>query len=117
MKNWAIGKSTGQTSSNPRTVGNTPGLVFIAVTPCRVMDTRGQGGLRQDRTLRPPSLVGGQPRIVPVSGSSCGVPAAVAYSLNVVSISPVGQPVGWVAAWQDDTTWPGTVILNSLQVA
>jgi Collagen triple helix repeat (20 copies) len=41
------------------------------------------------------------------------VPAAVAYSMNFVSITPAGQPVGWIAAWQDDTAWTGTVVLNA----
>ena len=63
----------------------------------------------------PPSLVAGQARVVPIPSSNCGVPAAAAYSLNFVSITPVGQPVAWVAAWQDDMAFPGTVVLNALQ--
>jgi hypothetical protein len=39
----------------------------------------------------------------------------VAYSMNFVSVSPLGQPVGWIAAWQDDQSWPGTVVLNAPQ--
>ena len=40
---------------------------------------------------------------------------AAAYSLNFVSVTPLGQAVAWIAAWQDDTAWPGTVVLNALQ--
>jgi hypothetical protein len=43
------------------------------------------------------------------------VPVAPAYSLNIVSVTPIGQPVAWIAAWEDDKPWPGTVILNAVQ--
>ena len=33
--------------------------------------------------------------------------------MNFVSITPVGQVVGWIAAWQDDSAWTGTVVLNA----
>ncbi len=77
------------------------------------MDTRGTGGSGKTGAFGAPSLVAGQPRVVPVPSSNCGVPAAAAYSMNFVSITPAGQPVGWIAAWQDDTTWTGTVVLNA----
>ena len=86
------------------------GLIFIAITPCRVVDTRYPGG-----SFGTPSLVANTPRIFPVPASNCGVPVAAAYSMNFVSITPVGQAVGFVAAWQDDRPWPGTVVLNALQ--
>lgn len=50
------------------------GLIFIAITPCRVVDTRYPGG-----AFGTPSLVANTPRIVPVPGSNCGVPVAAAY--------------------------------------
>lgn len=78
------------------------------------MDTRGQSGSGKTGAFGPPSLVAGQARIVPVPSTNCGVPAAAAYSMNFVSVTPVGQSVGWVAAWQDDTAWPGTVVLNAV---
>ena len=77
------------------------------------MDTRGAGGSGKTGAFGAPSLVAGQARVVPVPSSNCGVPAAVAYSMNFVSITPAGQPVGWIAAWQDDTAWTGTVVLNA----
>ena len=86
------------------------GLIFIAITPCRVVDTRYPGG-----AFGTPSLVANTPRIFPVPASNCGVPVAAAYSMNFVSITPAGQAVGFVAAWQDDRPWPGTVVLNALQ--
>jgi len=74
------------------------------------VDTRYPGG-----AFGTPSLVANTPRIFPVPASNCGVPVAAAYSMNFVSITPAGQAVGFVAAWQDDRPWPGTVVLNALQ--
>ena len=35
--------------------------------------------------------------------------------MNFISVTPAGQAVAWIAAWQDDATFPGTVVLNALQ--
>jgi len=94
---------------------STSGLVFIAITPCRVVDTRAQGGSGKTGAFGPPSLVADQARVIPVPSSNCGVPVAAAYSMNFVSITPLGQAVGWIAAWQVGKAWPGTVVLNALQ--
>ncbi len=94
---------------------NTSGLVYVAITPCRVMDTRGQSGSGKTGPFGAPSLVANQARVVPVPSSNCGVPAAAAYSMSFVSVTPLGQTVGWVAAWQDNMSWPGTVVLNAPQ--
>jgi hypothetical protein len=117
VKNWALRKSSDQAPGDPSAlaVGATNGLVYIAITPCRVMDTRTQGGSGKTGVFGPPSLVAGQARVIPIPSSNCGVPAAAAYSLNFVSVTPLGQPVAWVAAWQDNTAFPGTVVLNALQ--
>jgi hypothetical protein len=112
VKNWPIIKSSDQSAA---VAGNTSGLVFIAITPCRVMDTRGPGGSGKTGRFGPPSLVGGQARFVPVPLSNCGVPVAAAYSMNFVSVTKPGQTVSWVAAWKDDAPWPGTVVLNAVQ--
>jgi len=77
------------------------------------MDTRSVGGSGKIGAFGPPSLVAGQARPVPVQVSNCGVPAAAAYSMNFVSVTPNGQAVGWIAAWQNDVPWPGTVVLNA----
>jgi len=115
VKNWPVPKLTDQlrNQSTAATVSSSTGLVYIAITPCRVMDTRAHGGSGKTGAFGPPALVGGQMRTVPVLLSNCGVPVAVAYSMNFVTVTPVGQAVGWVAAWQDDTAWPGTVVLNA----
>ena len=78
VKNWPLSRSGDRVLSGPSAepVGATSGLVFIAMTPCRVMDTRGQGGSDKTGAFGPPSLLAGQARVVPVPSSNCGVPAA-----------------------------------------
>jgi hypothetical protein len=75
----------------------------------------GSLGSGKSGAFGPPGLVGGQPRTFLIPASNCGVPVALAYSLNIVSVTPIGQPVAWIAAWEDDKSWPGTVILNAVQ--
>jgi hypothetical protein len=117
VKNWPLPKSSDPVLGDQRAAAqmSASGLVFIAITPCRVVDTRGEGGSGKTGPFGPPSLVAGQARTIPVPSSNCGVPAAAAYSMNFVSVTPLGQPVSWIAAWQDDMSWPGTVVLNAVQ--
>jgi hypothetical protein len=115
LRNWPMQRLSkgAQSDQLVPAEGGTSGLVFIAITPCRVMDTRGEDGSGKTGLFGPPSIARFQPRVIPVPLSNCGVPAAAAYSMNFVSITPLGQPVGWLAAWQADTAWPGTVVLNA----
>ncbi len=116
LKNWPLSSPSNKSAGGARDVPAPSGLLFIAVTPCRVADTRvGALGSGKSGKFGPPGLVGGQPRVFPIPESNCGVPVAVAYSLNIVSVTPIGQAVAWVAAWEDDKPWPGTVILNAVQ--
>jgi hypothetical protein len=113
VKNWPVPKWSNQSAS---AAASSSGLVFIPITPCRLMDTRVVGGSGKTGKFGPPSLIGGQARIVPVPSSNCGVPVAAAYSMNLVSVTPLGQAVAWISAWPDNNpTWPGTVILNAVQ--
>jgi endosialidase-like protein len=65
----------------------TNSLVFVGMTPCRVIDTRNAafGG-----AFGPPSLVGGAKRTFPVRSSvDCSIPPiAQAYSFNVTIVPP-----------------------------
>ncbi len=112
VKNWPMRTAADQSSGNST---NDSQLVYVAITPCRVLDTRAQAGSSKTGPFGPPSLVANQARAIRVPSSNCGVPVSAAYSLNFVSITPQGQSVGWVAAWPDDKSWPGTVILNAPQ--
>jgi hypothetical protein len=62
-------------------------LPFVGVTPCRLVDTRGNGFTGP---FGPPSLAAGVPRDLPLVGQ-CGVPAeALAVSLNVTATNTLG---------------------------
>jgi hypothetical protein len=113
VRNWSVATAKGAERSAPQASasGNSQ-LIFVAITPCRVLDTRGGSG--KTGSFGPPSLSGGVARTIPVPATPCGVPVAAAYSMNFVSITPAGQSVGYIAAWQDDQAWPGTAILNAL---
>lgn len=92
------------TMSAPRSVtavfvgGTTPsGARFVAVTPCRIADTRLANG-----TFGGPVMSGDSTRTFPIPQSACGLTAnALAYSLNItvvprgglgyLTLSPTGQ--------------------------
>jgi endosialidase-like protein len=60
---------------------------FVGLTPCRLVDTRGNGF---GGAFGPPSLAAGVPRDFPLQGQ-CGIPAtAAAVSLNVTATSTLG---------------------------
>jgi len=117
LRNWPVASQTNKSAASaPDTPATPASMLFIAITPCRVVDTRvGSLGSGKSGAFGPPGLVGGQPRTFVIPASNCGVPVALAYSLNIVSDTPIGQPVAWIAAWEDDKSWPGTVILNAVQ--
>ncbi len=76
-------------------------LQFIAVTPCRVIDTRNTGG----------PIDGGQSRDFVIPGT-CGIPSnAAAFSLNV-AVVPHGY-LGYLTIWPAGQTRPLIATLNS----
>jgi hypothetical protein len=85
-------------------------LIFVAVTPCRIADTRNATG-----TFGGPSLVGGQSRTFPIeTGSPCTIPAAAqAYSLNFTVVPP--GVLGFITAYPTGQPRPNLSTLNSLQ--
>src|SRR5215831_21249485 len=90
---------------------NATPLAYVAITPCRLLDTRAASGMTG--AFGPPSLAadssqrGEVARKIPVPSSACGVPAAAAYSLNFALIAPQGASVGWLSAWPDDKRGQG----------
>jgi len=84
-------------------------LVFVAMTPCRVVDTRA-GSLNATGAFGPPSLVGGASRTFPIlSSSSCTVPAvAQAYSFEITVIPP--GPLAYVTAFPTGQSSPVAAI-------
>jgi hypothetical protein len=83
-----------------------PGLTFVSIKPCRVVDTRLATG-----DLGGPSLVPGT-RDFPILSGSCNIPqTAVAYSFNVTAVPT--SPLGYLALYPTGETWGGTSTLNS----
>ena len=84
------------------------GLEFNPVTPCRIADTRTAAGF--SGMFGPPSMTAAQTRTFPVPSSSCGVPAASAYSLNFTVVPP--GPVGNLTTWPTGQSMPNVSTLN-----
>jgi hypothetical protein len=85
-------------------------MTFIAMTPCRVMDTRSSQPFTGP--FGPPSLPAyGTARQVPMSSSSCNIPVnAGAYSLNV-TVVPQG-PLSFLTVWPAGQPYPTVSTLN-----
>ena len=83
-------------------------LKFIAVAPCRVVDTRLANGL-----FGGPAITGGSFRSFPLPQGACDIPAnAAAYSLNVTVI-PIGT-LGYLTIWPTGQGQPLVSTMNSL---
>jgi hypothetical protein len=95
----------------PNTASPTGGsaLVFVAMTPCRVADTRASTGFPSG--LGAPSLSANTPRTFPIQSSSCSVPSLVkAYSLNVTVVPP--GALGFLTLYPTGAALPNTSTLN-----
>ena len=92
-------------------------LVFVAITPCRMLDTRSH-----DSTFTgvygPPSLAAGKTRTIPVAGVKagyCSIPsAAQAVSINV-TLWPGGGSVHSITIWPAGQPRPGAPTLSDYQ--
>jgi hypothetical protein len=82
----------------PQAATPTGSLVFVAMTPCRMVDTR--AGSSFSGAFGPPSLAGGATRNFPIlSNPTCSIPSiAGAYSFNVTVVPP--GPLGFLTIWQ-----------------
>jgi hypothetical protein len=88
------------------TAGNP--LRLVAMTPCRVVDTRNANG-----AFGSPSLVGGAARSFAIPSGSCGIPTtAAAYSLNV-TVAPQGG-LDYLTVWPSGAAQPVVSTLNSV---
>ena len=82
-------------------------LQFVAVTPCRVADTRNPPG-----PFGGPSLSGGTSRDFAIPRSACGIPSsASAYSLNI-TVVPYGF-LNFLTLWPTGQDLPVVSTLNS----
>jgi hypothetical protein len=82
-------------------------LQFVAVTPCRIADTRNATG-----AFGGPELAAGGTRTFDVPQSACNIPStAVAYSLNV-TVVPI-RSLDYLTIWPAGLTQPTVSTLNS----
>ena len=84
--------------------------VFVAMTPCRLVDTRDSARAAPFGT---PAFNAGEIRTLPLPESTdCTVPAnAVAYSLNI-AVVPLGTAMRWLTAWNTGAAQPSSSTLN-----
>jgi hypothetical protein len=88
-------------------------LVFVAMTPCRVVDTRVGPGF--PAPFGAPSLVGGTARTFPIQTSTnCPIYSlAQAYSFNVTVVPPA--PLNFLTMWPTGQPRPTVSTLNAPQ--
>lgn len=85
----------------------TPPLHFVGLSPCRLVDTRGNGFTGQ---YGPPALTQGVPRNFVLAGE-CGISAtAQAVSLNVTVTNPQGP--GFILIYPQGSAQPTVSTLN-----
>ncbi len=89
-------------------VGSTAGLVFHAVTPCRLVDTRYPGSY----PISGGAMAATESRSFAVPSSSCRIPvSAQAYSLNA-TVVPHGS-LSWLSMWPTGQVHPLVSTLNA----
>ena len=100
-------------SSDATALSTTPAgsLVFVAMTPCRIVDTRVGSGFPGAFGL--PNLVGGFSRTFPFqSSTTCPIPSiAQAYSVNI-AVVPAGF-LDYITVWPTGQARPNAATLNS----
>ena len=104
LRNWTIPpyrSSSGGSGLSPMT-DISPGIGFVAITPCRIADTRGLGFGGQ---AGPPALDTGT-RTFQIAGtvagvpSQCGIPVgadAVSFQFTIVFPNTAGNLIAWPA--------------------
>ena len=110
VRNWTVppyGYST--FGEDPPVTGPTPPRAFVAIIPCRVVDTRNPAG-----PYGGPALAANVARTFDIDNGPCaGIPAgAEAYSLNFGAILPPAD--GFLTAWPAGSTQPVVSQLNFL---
>lgn len=111
LKNWTAPTYWLLSESERDAAGLTPhaqapanSLVFVGMTPCRVVDTRSGQGF--SGAFGPPSLAAGASRTFPIqSSATCTIPAiAQAYSFNITAVP--STPSGFITAYPTGQALP-----------
>src|ERR1039458_4015335 len=102
----------GTSAAQPMADPSVP-LVLVAMTPCRVVDTRAGQGF--SGSFGQPRLAGGVARPFPIqSNTTCPIlSTAQAYSFNVTVVPP--GPLGYLTVYPTGQPLPLAATLNSLQ--
>ena len=88
-------------------------LMFVAISPCRVVDTRAIFNF--PAPFGAPSLVANTARSFPMQASTlCSIPSnAAAYSLNI-TVTPIGTTsLGFLTVWPVGAVQPNASTLNN----
>ena len=89
-----------------------PEMLYVPITPCRIVDTRQAVGVFSAGQTRS-YYVGGTFGFAPQGGTSggCGIPTgAQAVAAVVTAVGP--EHAGYVRAWPAGTSEPGATLLN-----
>ncbi|MDY0909693.1 hypothetical protein [Microbacterium sp. CFBP9034] len=104
-------RSEGDVSTNAVLSPSAAEMQYVAITPCRVVDTRSGGGRFSNGTTRS-YYVGGTFGFAPQGGTTggCGIPeGAVAVAATVLALNPSGP--GRIKAWPAGVAEPGANVL------
>jgi hypothetical protein len=112
LVNWPVpgAGSSGTHKFQPRALSDTSNpLVFVPVTPCRVVDTRNANG-----PFGGPIFGTGQTRSYAVPSSSCtGIPFGIsALSLNFSVTQTLQGGGGFLTAWQTGASQPNAATIT-----
>jgi hypothetical protein len=106
----------GRLNPQLQTTGGTQLSVLVAITPCRLVDTRTNMPQPFGSGSSTPLLwTGGSTHTIPVPSGSCSLPGAVAYSANVTVVMPTaGAALSFLTVYPTGTTRPVASNLNNL---
>lgn len=111
VDNWAVPAYRGQAASGGLSLMTdiSPGTTFVAMTPCRVFDTRAAVG-----PYGGPRLIANTTRNFDIDSGPCGpIPAGVeAYSMNFGAIQADGD--GFITIWPAGSAQPTVSAINTL---
>jgi len=97
LKHWSAPLYYQAIHTDVSAVSTAP-LTFVAITPCRLADTRPGSGYP---ALGSTPLASLTPVTLPIAGS-CGTPSSpvpLAYSLNITVVPPAATPGGYLTAY------------------
>lgn len=95
----------------PRFIGTNPAVVYTAITPCRIVDTRVAGGPLAAGGTRSFAVYENSYHGQGGSAAGCGIDdMATAVTLSIVAVGPSAG--GFLTVWPDGVTKPLASTLN-----